>query len=209
METGEQVTCEVGAMIAMSQGFQVETTSRSGGAKKGIMKGIKRMFSGENFFLNHFTANAANQSLIIGGLTGDVAQHQLDGGTLIVQRSSWLASDTGIEIDTTWQGLSSGLFSGEGMFWVRCSGAGTVLISSFGAIYAIDIDGEHVVDSGHIVAFEETLNFKIGKANKSWVGTFMGGEGLICRFHGRGRIYCQSHNPPTFGEKLGANLKPR
>ena len=57
LEAGESITCEVGAMIAMSSGITVETTSKSRGGGGGIMKGIKRMFTGENFFLNHHYYN--------------------------------------------------------------------------------------------------------------------------------------------------------
>lgn len=59
LHAGESVTCEVGAMIAMSSGFTVETTTRQkGGGGGGIVKGLKRMLAGENLFLNHFTATA-------------------------------------------------------------------------------------------------------------------------------------------------------
>lgn len=118
MDQGEEMTCEVGAMIAMTTGLTVETTSKSRGGGGGIIKGLKRMVSGENFFLNHFTANQPNQSLIIGPtMLGDCVQHDLKGGSVVVQASSWVASGTGISIDTTWQGLGSALFSGESMFW--------------------------------------------------------------------------------------------
>jgi uncharacterized protein (AIM24 family) len=66
LEQGESLTCEVGAMIAMSSGMTVETTSRQKGGKGGLMKGLKRMFSGENFFLNHFTAQNPDQSIYLG-----------------------------------------------------------------------------------------------------------------------------------------------
>lgn len=210
LQAGETVTCEVGAMIAMSNGFNVETTSRDRGGGGGITKGLKRMFAGENFFLNHFTATASDQTLIIGpSLLGDIMHYPLTGGTLVVQGSSWLASSAGIDIDATWQGLGKALFSGEGMFWVKCSGSGDLLLNSFGAIHRIDVRGEHVVDTGHIVAFEETLQFSIGKASKSLVGSFLGGEGLVCKFSGQGKLYCQSHNPPSFGKLLGPKLRPR
>lgn len=210
LQGGESVTCEVGAMIAMSTGFNVETTSRNKGGGGGIVKGLKRMFAGENLFLNHFTATQANQTLIIGpGLLGDIIHYPMRGGTLIVQGSSWLASATGIDIDATWQGLGKALFSGESMFWVKCSGAGDLFLNSFGAIYPVDVKDEYVVDTGHIVAFEDTLQFRIGKASKSLVGSFLGGEGLVCKFSGQGRLYCQSHNPPSFGKLLGPKLKPR
>jgi len=210
LEAGEGMTCEVGAMIAMTSGMTVNTTSKSRGGGGGIIKGLKRMFTGENFFLNHFTAHQNNQSLLIGpSMMGDCIHHSMRGGTMIVQGTSWLASTSSIDIDATWQGFTSALFSGESMFWVKCSGAGELFLSSYGAIYPIDINGEYVVDTGHIVAFEDSLQFRIGKAGKSLVGSFLGGEGLVCKFQGQGRLYCQSHNPPSFVKLLGPKLKPR
>jgi uncharacterized protein (TIGR00266 family) len=210
LNAGESLTAEVGAMIAMSPGVTVETTSRKRGGSGGLVKGLKRMFAGESFFLNHFTASGPGQSLILGpGLLGDIVAHRLTGGNLVVQGSSWMASETGIEVDATWQGFGRGIFGGEGLFWVKCSGTGTVFLNSFGAIYEVNVTDGYVVDTGHIVAFEDTLEFKIGKAGKSLIGSFMGGEGLVCKFHGRGKLYCQSHNPPSFGKLLGPMLKPR
>ena len=46
------------------------------------------------------------------------------------------------------------------------------------------VDGEYIVDTGHIVAFNETLNFSLSKAGKSWMSSILGGEGLVCRFQG-------------------------
>lgn len=210
LHAGESVTCEVGAMIAMTSGLTVETTSRQKGGGGGIVKGLKRMFAGESLFLNHFTAQQDDQSLIIGPrLMGDIVHHDLTGGTLIVQGSSWLASSTDIEVDATWQGIGKALFSGESMFWVKCSGTGDLWLSSFGAIYEVSVQGEYVVDTGHIVAFEDTLEFNVVKASKSLVGSILGGEGLVCKFHGQGRLYCQSHNPPSLGKLLGPKLRPR
>lgn len=210
LQANESFTCEVGAMISMSAGFHVETTTRNKGGGGGLMKGLKRMFAGENFFLNHFTATEANQSLIIGPqLSGDIVYHALRGGSLIVQGSSWLASSTGVDVDATWQGLGKALFSGERMFWVRCSGSGDVFLSSFGAVYEVQVQGDYIVDTGHIVAFEDTLQFSIRKATKSLIASFLGGEGLVCKFQGQGKLYCQSHNPPSFGKLLGPKLRPR
>lgn len=210
LQAGETVTCEVGAMVAMSGGLEVETTSKTRGGGGGFRKGLKRMFSGESYFLNHFTAKAANQMLMIGpSMLGDIMSYPLTGGSLVVQGGSWLASDQGIEIDTTWQGLGKGLLSGESMFWVKCSGTGDVLLNSFGAIHEIEVNGEYVVDTGHIVAFEDTLQFNLGKAGASWIGSFLSGEGLVCKFKGQGKLYCQSHNPPSFGKLLGPKLRPR
>jgi uncharacterized protein (TIGR00266 family) len=210
LDQGEVLTCEVGAMIAMSTKVVVETTSKSKGGKGGIMKGIRRMFSGESFFLNHFTSQADEQYLIIGStFSGDVIHHHLEQGALIAQGGSWLASDPNISIDTSFQGLGKAFLSGEGAFWVKCTGNGSIFLNSFGAIYEVDVDGDYIVDTGHIVAFEDSLDFSIEKAGSSLIGSFLGGEGLVCRFKGRGKLYCQSHNPPGFGGALRSSLKPR
>jgi len=210
LASGETLVAEVGAMIAMSPELQVETTSRSRG-KGGILKGIKRLFSGESFFLNHFTASADGQEILVGPkLCGDIVRHRLDGGSIVVQGSSWLGATGEIDIDTTWQGFGSAFFSKEGIFWVKCSGIGDVLLNSFGAIYEIDVSREgYTVDNGHIVAFDDTLQFKMGKAGRSLIGSLLGGEGLVCKFQGQGKLYCQTHNPTAIGRLLGPMLKPR
>ena len=86
-------------------------------------------------------------------------------------------------------------------------GSGKIILSSFGAIYPVEVDGEYIVDTGHIVAFNETLNFSITKAGKSWWHSFLGGEGLVCKFKGRGTVWCQSHNPSSFGNALTPGFK--
>ena len=95
------------------------------------------------------------------------------------------------------------------MFWVKCSGTGDVLLNSFGAIYEVEVDGKHIVDTGHIVAYDDSLSFRARKATDSWIGSYFSGEGLVCEFSGRGKVYCQTHNPPSFGQAIGPNLKPR
>jgi uncharacterized protein (TIGR00266 family) len=206
---GERVTCEVGGMVAMSPDLEVQTSARQKGGG-GLWAGVKRMVAGENFFLNEFTATRAGQTLYVGpGLAGDIVHHQLRGGSLVVQGSSWLASGPGVTIDATFQGLSKALFAGESVFWVKCTGTGDLLLSSFGAIYEVEINGKYIVDTGHIVAFEDTLRFSLGKLGDSWLGSFLSGEGIVCHFEGHGKLYCQSHNPPAFGQLLGPMLSPR
>ncbi|QQR90981.1 MAG: TIGR00266 family protein [Myxococcales bacterium] len=208
LSLGETLTAEVGSMVAMSTGLQVETSSLKRGG--GSLLKLRRIFAGESFFLNHFTAQTEGQEIFVGPKNiGDVIHHRLESASMIVQGSSWLASTHGIDIDATWQGITAGLFGGEGLFWVKCSGSGDLLLNSFGAIYEIDVKDNYVVDTGHIVAFEDTLRFSVGKATGSWIGSFLGGEGLVCKFSGQGKLYCQTHNPPSFGKLLGPKLKPR
>lgn len=208
IEAGKHISAEGGAMISMSGDMKVETTTHKKG-KGGILKGLKRMLSGESFFMNHFTAGPNGGEVILGTtLPGDMHAYDLDNEKLIVQSGSYVASSPDVDIDFGWQGFKS-MFSGESMFWLDVSGKGKVVFNSFGAIYPVQIDGDYIVDTGHIVAFNEGLDFSISKAGKSWVSSFLGGEGLVCKFNGKGTVWCQSHNPGSFGSALGPKLKPR
>lgn len=208
LNEGQTVTCESGAMIAMSGNMQVETTTYKKG-KGNLLKSVKRLFSGESLFMNHFTPDGDQGDLYLGtALAGDMMTYDLDNENLIVQGSSFIACEEGIELDTGWQGFKS-ILSGESIFWVNLQGTGKVVLNSFGAIYPVEVDGEHIVDTGHIVAFNETLDFSITKAGKSWLHSFLGGEGLVCKFHGKGTVWCQSHNPQSFGQSLTSHLKTR
>jgi uncharacterized protein (TIGR00266 family) len=124
---------------------------------------------------------------------------------LVVQSGSYLASTATVDMDLGFQGFKS-LFSGESIFWLDISGQGNVLLSSFGAIYGVDVKGEYIVDTGHIVAFEKSLQFSISKANATWWGAIFGGEGFVCRFHGQGKVFCQTHNPTAFATHVGSQL---
>ena len=208
LEPGEILTAEGGAMIAMSGDMSMTTTTHK---KKsgGIMKALKRVISGESFFMNHYEPGPNGGDVFLStALPGDMKVMDLNGQGLIVQGGSYVASSHDINVDFSWQGFKSA-FSGEGLFWLNINGIGKVVVNSFGAIYPIEVNGEYIVDTGHIVAFDETSNFKISKAGKSLVSSFLGGEGLVCKFNGKGTVWCQSHNDTSFGKTVGPKLKPR
>lgn len=205
---GEELVAEAGCMIAMSGYINASTTLRQGKGG-GILGGLKRMVAGESLFLSVFRSPKAGGEVFLGPkLIGDILLYQMTGTGLVVQASSYLASESDIDIDLGFQGFRS-LFAGESIFWLDISGKGSLLLSSFGAIYEIPVNGEYIVDTGHIVAFEKSLTFDIRKAGSSWLGAFLGGEGLVCRFKGQGRVFCQTHNPGAFGRTVGSQLPSR
>jgi uncharacterized protein (TIGR00266 family) len=207
LSTNEKLTSEGGALMAMSTNVEMNTSTRSRN-KSGVFTGLKRMLSGESFFLNHFTARSEASIWLSTPLPGDIMVHELKGDGLIVSGGSYIASTDEVQIDLQFQGMK-GLFTGENLFWIRAQGTGPLILGSFGQIYPVEIDGEYIVDTGHIVAFQETLDFSISKVGSSWIHSFLGGEGLICRFKGRGTVWCQSHSPGSFGAELTPHLRPR
>ena len=208
LNAGEELVAQAGAMIAMSGNINPSTTLRRGKGG-GIMGGLKRMMAGESLFLSVFRSPTDNNEVWLAPkLLGDLLIYEMKGQDLIVQAASYLACSSEVDIDLGFQGFKS-LFSGESFFWLTFSGQGLALLASFGGIYEITVDGEYIVDTGHIVAFERSLDFSIAKASSSLIGSFLGGEGLVCRFKGQGKVFCQTHNPRSFGLTVGSQLPPR
>ncbi|MEM7590896.1 MAG: TIGR00266 family protein [Cyanobacteria bacterium P01_A01_bin.83] len=208
LDSGEELVAQAGAMIAMSGSINASTTLRKGKGG-GIMGGLKRMVAGESLFLSVFSSpQDGNTIWLAPRLIGDLLVYEMTGQDLIVQATSYLACSSLVDLDVGFQGFKS-LFSGESIFWLTLSGQGVVLLTSFGAIYEVEVDGEYIVDTGHIVAFERSLDFSIAKATTGLMSTFLSGEGFVCRFKGKGKVYCQTHNPGSFGSTVGSQLPPR
>ena len=203
---GDSIRAESGAMVSQTANLRMETSSKMG-KKGGLLKGLARkMLTGESFFMNVFHAESGSGEVNLAPANvGDVTQHALNGD-LFIQSSCYLASHTDIDIQTKVGGFKN-WFGGKGFFMLKASGAGPLLLSAFGAIHEMDLSAPFVIDTGHIVAFEPTLNFKIKRVG-SWFSTFFSGEGFVCEFSGTGRLWIQTRNPSEFGAKVGPKLPP-
>ena len=209
LDQGEVIRAESGAMVSMDTHLKFETSASQGKGIKGFFKALGRsLFSGESFFQNTFTAESGPGTVTLAPqMVGDIVQHQLTGNAVMITSSCYVAGHPSIEIKTKWGGAKS-FFGGEGLFMMRAEGTGPLVMSAFGAVHEMDIDGDFIVDTGHIVAFEESLTFKVKRVG-SWFSTFFSGEGLVTQFSGKGKLWIQSRNPSAFGKLIGPKLPPR
>ena len=190
LSSGETIQAESGAMVSMTEGIDMQTST-----KGGLFKGAKRaVLGGESLFLNTFTAERDAQITMAPAFPGDVRQMRLAGETLFVQSGSYMASTGDIQIDTKWGGAKT-FFSGEGFFLLKLTGAGDLLVSSYGAIHEMVIaPGERmIVDTGHVVAFAETVGYEVHKV-AGWKQTLLSGEGLVVHLIGPGRALLQTRS---------------
>jgi uncharacterized protein (TIGR00266 family) len=191
---GETVRVEAGAMLAMSPGISLETSTQGG-----VLKGLRRsILGGESFFMNTYTAQIDRAELFVApALPGDMVAWPLTG-TLYVQSGSFVACSGSIDVDTEWGGAKT-FFSREGLFMLRVSGQGELVLSSYGAIHTIDLQpGQtYTVDTGHMVAWTEGVQYAVRKVG-GWKSTFLSGEGLVCDLTGPGRIYLQTRSQDAF-----------
>ncbi|TGK05657.1 TIGR00266 family protein [Leptospira langatensis] len=191
---GQSIKSEAGAMVYMSSKMQVETKMGSG-----FFSALARKFlGGESFFFNTYIAPSEGGEIgLAPDLPGDIIELDLNGRSVMVQSGSYLASDSGIQVVSKFGGIRS-LFGGEGLFLLEVSGSGKAFLSSYGAIVPIQVQGNYTVDTGHIVAFENSLQFSVGRAGGNWKSTLLGGEGLVANFSGNGTLWIQSRVPSSF-----------
>jgi len=198
----QQINAEAGAMVSMSSNVELNSEM-----KGGVFGALKRAVGGESAFVSTFTARGGvGEVTLASGAPGDIAGIEMQNQTFMVQSHSYLAGDTSLQVDTKFGGAKS-FFGGEGLFVLQVSGAGLLLVSSFGAIHRKTLrPGEgYVVDTGHLVAWEGHMQYNLRKAVKSGIfRSMMSGEGLVAEFQGPGEILIQTRNLAA----LAALLKP-
>ncbi len=191
LDAGEEIVAEAGAMAYMKN---VEMVTEAGG----IGRALKRsLLGGESFFLNRYRCISGEGVVgLAPNYPGDVDLVDVNG-TVYVQSESFLAGSPALNIDIKWGGAKA-FFSGESLFLLKISGAGWLFISSFGGLERIDLQNDEItVDTGHIVAFTEGLEWSVGKAG-NLKSLFFSGEGLVARFRGTGSIWVQTRTTDGF-----------
>ena len=198
LQRGEKIKAESDAMVAMSATVDVE-----GKLEGGILSGLARKFlSGESMFFQELAANRGDGEVLLAhAQPGGILDLELDGSYgLRVQKNGFLAGSETIQVETKMQNLMQGIFGGEGLFILRVSGKGTVFVSSYGVIHPINLAAgeEIIIDSGHLVAWPDYMDYKVEKASNGWISTFTSGELAVCRFRGPGVVLIQTRNPDSF-----------
>jgi uncharacterized protein (TIGR00266 family) len=205
LDQDEEIRAESGAMFG-HRGVTIETN-----ATGGFLSSLRRsMFGGESFFQNTFRAEDGPAEVRFAPpLPGDVEHVALDGETLYVQSGSYLAADAGLDVDADFGGART-FFGSEGLFLLRVAGAGPLFLSSYGAVEEVRLDGSepYTVDTGHIVAFEEGLDFAVRRVG-GLKSTLFSGEGLVCEFTGEGTVWLQTRSVDHFLAWLVPKLPQR
>lgn len=191
----ESIQAEAGAMVSMSPDVAIETK-----ATGGIMGALRRsVLGGESFFMNTYQAGARGGQISLAPvLPGDMTVLELADEALMVQSGSYVASSEGIDIDTKWSGADT-FFAREGLIMLKCSGSGTLVLSSYGAIHEMELStGEtHVIDTGHIVAFTDGMGFRVKRVG-GIKSTLFSGEGLVVDLTGPGKALLQTRSDDAF-----------
>jgi uncharacterized protein (TIGR00266 family) len=191
--SGKTLRVEASAMAGMDSNIVMKTK---------LSGGFKRFLTGESLFINEFSAeNGEGEINIAPGPPGDMEHIYLENTTIYLQSSAFVASGMNVTTDTKWQGFKRGFFSGNSFFLIKCSGVGDLWFNAYGGIIELNVDGDYVVDTGYIIGFTDGLTYDV-KSVGGYKSLFFSGEGLVCRFQGKGKVWIQTKNISPFASFL-------
>jgi uncharacterized protein (TIGR00266 family) len=208
LQQGETLTAESGAMTYMTPNIEVHTRKR----EKGLLGSLGLSFlGGQSFWVNDYTAvGGQGEAGFAAAPVGDIKQLDVAPGSgYVIQKSAYIASTQGIELDVKWEGFTKGLF-GNGLFMIKATGSGQMFINTFGAIdtHILQPGQTLIVDNFHLVGFSESCSYKVTRFG-GLKETIFSGEGLVTQITGPGEVHLQTKNLKEFTEWLWTLLEPK
>lgn len=204
LDPNETVIAEAGAMLFMEDGIQFETKMGDGSeANQSIMGKIfqagTRVLTGESLFMTHFTNHGVGKKKVAfsapyPGTVMPIDLSKIYGNELIVQKDGFLCAALGTSMKIHFnQRFGSGLFGGEGFILQKLKGDGMAFVHAGGVVIERQLNNETLrVDTGCVVAFEQSLSFDIQRSG-SLKSMVFGGEGMfLATLRGTGRVWIQS-----------------
>lgn len=182
---------ESGSMSWMSPNMKMETNAG------GFGKALGRMFSGESIFLNRYSAQGGPGEIAFAtSFPGSIKAYDIaPGREIVAQKSSFLASEAGVELSVFFQKkIGSGLFGGEGFIMQKLSGHGTAFLEIDGSVveYELGSGQSIIVDTGYLAAMDATCSMEIVTV-PGLKNMVFGGEGVFNTvIHGPGKILLQT-----------------
>ena len=204
LNQGESIKLEPGAMVYHNGKVSLEG-KMNGGFGGALMK---KKFTNESFFITTATGteNGGKIGIAPAGF-GDIHEIQVGPTQWLLNDGAYLASDATVDYKSKSQGIGKAMFGKTGGFFIiQTSGQGSMLVNAFGTLMQFELNGTEdlVIDNGHVVCWEDTLDYKIEVASGTF--GFTTGEGLVCRFKGSGKVILQTRNIENFAGILAGFL---
>jgi uncharacterized protein (TIGR00266 family) len=208
LDQGETITAEAGAMTYMDPTIEAHTRKR----EKSLLGTLGlSIIGGQSFWVNDYTATSGQgEAAFAAAPVGDIETLEVKPNQgYVIQKSAYIASTQGIDLDVKWEGFTRGLF-GQGLFMLKATGNGNLFINTFGAIdkHTLQPNQTLIVDNFHLVAFSNTCTYKVTKFG-GLKETLLGGEGLVTQITGPGDVHIQTKNLQEFVEWLWTLLQPK
>lgn len=197
LKPGQEVYAEAGKMVYKSANVQWETRMTGDTIGQKLLGALRRKMAGESLFLTHFRAIGREGEVgFAGSYPGRIQVFDLAAGqSVLAQRDAFVCAQHTVQLGVAFvKRLGAGFFGGEGFILEKLTGPGLVFIHAGGDFVEFTLaPGETLhVDTGCIVAFDESVQYDIQLAGGIKTALF-GGEGLfLATLTGPGRVIIQS-----------------
>ncbi len=204
LDPNETVIAEAGSMCYVEDGITFETRMGDGSSGDNSVMGKllqagSRLLTGESLFMTHFTNRGVVKRKVAfaapyPGTIIPINLANLPGNTLIAQKDSFLCAALGTKVSITFnQKIGAGFFGGEGFILEKLQGDGLAFVHAGGTIIEKQLNNETLrIDTGCVVAFEQTLSYDIQRSG-SLKSMIFGGEGIfLATMRGTGKVWIQS-----------------
>jgi len=212
LKPGQELYAEAGRMVYKTSNVSWETKMSGDSIGSKIWGAVKRKLMGESLFLTYFKSTGNGEVGFAGSYPGHVQAFDLKSGqTILVQRDSFVCAQTSVTLNIALvKKMSAGFFGGEGFILEKLTGPGLAFIHGGGDFVEFDLAaGEQIqVDTGCIVAFDESVAYDIQYVGGIKTAIF-GGEGLfLATLTGPGRAIIQSMTLEKMRRELGPGRPP-
>jgi len=196
LQAGQELYAEAGKMVYKTANVHWDTRMSGSTIGEKLMGALRRTVTGESLFLTHFRADSLGEVGFAGNYPGRIQVFDLPPGrSLMAQRDAFLFAQTTVQFSVALvKRLGAGFFGGEGFILEKFTGPGAVFIHAGGDFVEFDLEAGQMiqVDTGCIVAFDETVDYDIQLAGGIKTALF-GGEGFfLATLTGPGHVVIQT-----------------
>jgi uncharacterized protein (AIM24 family) len=214
VDAGQTVYCEAGKFLWKTPNVTVETRltkphgnqagapAAAGGLLQKALDVGKRVAAGESLAFQYFTPTGGSGLVTFAGvLPGEMKAIELDGSRgWFAEKDAFVAAESTVDFDVAFSGFKTGRRGGEGFILEKFTGSGTLFIAGAGNFIELNpskYGGKVQVDTGCIVAFEDTIKYGVERVGaldtKTLMTAMFGGEGLsLATLEGDGQVILQS-----------------
>jgi uncharacterized protein (TIGR00266 family) len=196
LKPGQEVYAEAGKMVYKTANVQWDTRMTGQTLGEKLLGALRRTVTGESLFVTYFRADGAGEVGFAGNYPGKIQVFDLrPGQAIMAQRDAFLCAQPTVQLTVALvKKLGAGFFGGEGFILEKLVGPGNVFIHAGGDFIEFELAaGQTIqVDTGCIVAFDESVDYDIQFVGGIKTAIF-GGEGLfLATLTGPGKVLVQS-----------------
>lgn len=199
LEKDESVRAEAGSMMFMTPNIDINSNDNVTELPESLTDNVAKGIIAKSLFRS---IQQKGKVAFAPPSPGGVLEIKLKNESVYSDGVSFLAATP--ELEFSIQGSLRGMLAGKTLFLQKVTGYGNLYLKYFGSIIEYDLkeDESIIVDTGHIVAYQSSVKFKIQKPREGKLNNLQAGEWIVIRYQGPGKVWLQTRNRAEFAKVL-------